>query len=162
MRNAIPSVAAGFPALSHNPGMAEKEVPAPTPPAWAQRFRAHMRRHNQSQEGLGAAMDPPVGQAAVGHWLRGLNQITIDRFFQLCTAAGADPREILFGETSAQAALETLRDHVVTRSPDKQFVPPSKPAETMPPKATRSPRGASKPPRQPKTPETASGRPRGR
>ena len=162
MENAIPSVAAGRLAISHNPGMAEKEAQSATPPAWAERFRAHMKRHHQSQEKVGGEMDPPVGQAAVGHWLRGLNQITVERFFQLCAAAGADPREILFGQTSAQAALETLRDHVVTRAPDKQFTPPAKPAETMPPRVNRPTKGASKPPKHPKTPETASGRPKGR
>lgn len=162
MKSAIPSVAAGFSTLSHNPGMAGKEVQAANPPAWAERFRAHMKRHKLSQEKLGQAFEPEITQGTIGHWLRGRSKITLEQFLVLCAAAGADPREILFGQTSAQAALDTLKDHVLTRGPDKQFTPPSKPAETMPPKAIKPPRGASRPPRHPKTPETASGRSRGR
>ena len=158
MQNAIPSVAAPLLGLSHNSGMAEEDHP----PEWAVRFRAHMKRHKQSQDALGAALEPPVGQAAVGHWLRGLNQITIDRFFQLCGAAGADPREILFGQTSAQAALDTLKDHVLTQGPDKQFSPPGKPAETMPPKAPRTPKAASVASKQPKASPAPSERAKAR
>lgn len=162
MENAIPSVAATFGALSHNPGMAEKDQQAANPPEWAKRFRAHMKRHKQSQESLGQEFEPVISQGTIGHWLRGRSKITLEQFFQLCAAAGADPRKILFDQSSAQAALEVLADHVVTNQPGKQFVPPDKPAETVPPKANRTAGGASKPSRQPKTPETAPGRPKGR
>lgn len=162
MKSAIPSVAAGFSGVSHNPGMAVQDQQAATPPAWAERFRAHMKRHKLSQEWLGQQFEPELTQATIGHWLRGRSKITLEQFLGLCAAAGADPREILFGQTSAQAALDTLKDHVLTRGPDKQFVPPNKPAETTPLGANTSHRGASKPPKRPKTPETASGRSRGR
>lgn len=146
MENAIPSVAAPFLGLSHNSGMAEEDHP----PEWAVRFRAHMKRHKQSQEALGEQLTPAVGQGAVGHWLRGRSKITLEQFLGLCAAAGADPRHILFGQTSAQAALDTLKDHVLTQGPDKQFSPPGKPAETMPPKAPRTPKAASVASKQPK------------
>ena len=142
--------------------MAEKDQQAATPPEWAARFRAHMKRHHQSQESLGELMEPEVSQGTIGHWLRGRSKITLEQFLGLCAAAGADPRKILFDQSSAQAALEILKDHVVTNHPDKHFVPPDKPAETTPLRANKAVKGASKPSRQPKTPETASGRSRGR
>lgn len=76
-----------------------------------------MRKNHLSQEALGEAMG--VSQGAVGHWLRGFREINLSDFWHLCAAAGADPREILFGETSAQAALDTLRDKVLATSPEK-------------------------------------------
>lgn len=155
MDKAIPSVAAPFLALSHNSLMADEDQEAATPPAWAPRFREHMRRHKLSQEKLGEGMQPQVSQGTVGHWLRGRSKITLEQFLGLCAAAGADPRKILFDQSSAQAALEILKDHVVTRGPDKQFVPPAKPAETMPPQAPRGRKTASGA-RQPATSGTRS------
>lgn len=64
---------------------------------WAARFRAHMRLHRLSQERLGT--DLGVTQGAIGHWLRGRSKITLEQFWALCEAAGADPKLILFGET---------------------------------------------------------------
>lgn len=107
----------------------------PQAPEWAPRFRAHMKRHGQSQESL--AEDLEVVQGTIGHWLRGRNPITLVDFLSLCAAAGADPRLILFGETTVQAALDTLKDRVLANNPDKQFNPPPPDATTMPPKGPR-------------------------
>ena len=85
---------------------------------WQQRFRAHMERHGQTQEKLGALLDPERTQATIGHWLRGVRQINLSEFLALCEAAGADPREILFGETTAEAALSALRATVLATKPD--------------------------------------------
>jgi transcriptional regulator with XRE-family HTH domain len=84
---------------------------------WQNRFRAHMRRHHLSQEAIGGHLG--VSQGAVGHWLRGDRDINLKDFFNMCGAAGADPREILFGESSAQAAIETLRTKIATSNPDQ-------------------------------------------
>lgn len=86
---------------------------------WQQRFRAHMARHGQTQEKLGALLEPERSQAAIGHWLRGVRDINLADFFQLCEAAGADPREILFGETTAEQALHTLQATVLATKPDR-------------------------------------------
>lgn len=86
---------------------------------WQQRFRAHMKRHGQSQEQLAAVLEPPRSQGAIGHWLRGVREINLTEFLALCQAAGADPREILFGETTAEAALHALQATVLATKPDK-------------------------------------------
>lgn len=86
---------------------------------WSERFRAHMRRHKLSQDHLGGQLNPQRTQATIGHWLRGIREINLREFFALCAAAGADPREILFGEDSAEAALSTLRAKVLATKPDR-------------------------------------------
>lgn len=79
---------------------------------WGPRFRAHMRLHRLSQERLGS--DLGVTQGAIGHWLRGRSKITLEQFWALCEAAGADPKLILFGETHPGLVTEirqTLTAH---------------------------------------------------
>lgn len=46
------------------------EFPTTTP----ERVRAVLERHNLRQEDLAALMDPPVEQATVSRWLRGLSE----------------------------------------------------------------------------------------
>ena len=77
---------------------------------WPRRFRQHMRKTGQTQETLGEALG--VSQGAIGHWLRGRNKINLEDFFRLCAAAKADPRLILFGESTAQAALAALQSEI--------------------------------------------------
>lgn len=81
---------------------------------WAGRFRAHMRLHRLSQERLGT--DLGVTQGAIGHWLRGRSKITLEQFWALCEAAGADPKLILFGE--AHPGLVTEIRQALTAHPE--------------------------------------------
>ena len=90
----IPPVAAGLLGLSYPAYMK----------GWGVRFKAHMRLHRLSQEALGESLG--VTQGAVGHWLRGRNKITLDDFWALCEAAGADPKLILFGSDRPNLVAE--------------------------------------------------------
>ena len=71
---------------------------------WGKRFRAHMKLHGLSQEALAEQIGRTQG--AVGHWLRGRNQINLDEFWELCAAAGADPKLILFGTDDTKLVSE--------------------------------------------------------
>ena len=81
---------------------------------WSKRFRAHMRLHRLSQERLAEALDRTQG--AIGHWLRGERKINLTEFWQLCEAAGADPKVILFGE-GQQGLVSEIRQ-VLTAHPE--------------------------------------------
>lgn len=87
-RNAIPYVGDEL----YPPGLGFQPMKG-----WGTRFRAHMRLHRLSQERL--AGDLGLTQGAIGHWLRGRSKITLEQFWRLCEAAGADPKLILFGDT---------------------------------------------------------------
>lgn len=69
-------------------------------PLWAKRLREHMALHKQSQESLAASMG--LTQGAIGHWLNGRRDISLKDFLSLCWNAGADPKYILFGNTSEE------------------------------------------------------------
>lgn len=63
-----------------------------------------MKLHGLSQEKLAAEIGRTQG--AIGHWLRGERAINLDEFWELCEAAGADPRLILFGTDNPQLVSE--------------------------------------------------------
>ena len=93
-QKAIPRVAARFYDISKIVDMKD----------WAKRFRHHMGIHGQSQESLGEVLG--VTQGAIGHWLRGRNQINLSDFWRLCEAAGAEPKLILFGSNNPALVSE--------------------------------------------------------
>jgi transcriptional regulator with XRE-family HTH domain len=74
---------------------------------WSNRLRAHMRRMKISQEKVAEHLG--MTQGGVAHWLNGRREINLSDFFRLCSAAAADPREILFADKNAGAVLRDLR-----------------------------------------------------
>jgi transcriptional regulator with XRE-family HTH domain len=62
---------------------------------WQQRLRAHMREEGITQAEIANRLD--LTQGAIGHWLRGRNEITLKDFARLCRAAGANAQYIMFG-----------------------------------------------------------------
>jgi transcriptional regulator with XRE-family HTH domain len=53
-----------------------------------ERLREIRKAAGLSQTELGAMLDTPIGQAAIGHWETGLHKPDSDRLFQLADALG--------------------------------------------------------------------------
>lgn len=97
---------------------------------WQNRFKTLMEEHQQSQEAIANNMG--VTQGAVGHWLSGRRDISLSTFFQLCMAAGFDPKYILFGDNgTVHAVKDSIVAKVLTANPSsneahKEFVQKTK------------------------------------
>lgn len=62
---------------------------------WGRRLRAHMKEHKQ--RGVNLASKVGISESGLRSWINGNREINLSDFFNLCAAAKADPRIILFG-----------------------------------------------------------------
>lgn len=74
---------------------------------WGARIRAHMKQHKIRRGRVAELMG--VDYSQVGHWQEGRRDIFLEDFFRLCAGIKADPREILFGESAVDAAIDVLQ-----------------------------------------------------
>jgi transcriptional regulator with XRE-family HTH domain len=67
-----------------------------------------------------------VSYSQVGHWQNGTRFPRLDDFFKLCEFIRSDPRVILFGEFTVDAAIETIRQPHLTlaHSSETEELPP--------------------------------------
>jgi transcriptional regulator with XRE-family HTH domain len=63
--------------------------------SWGIRLRVHLKEKRQRPVGLAAKMG--ISESAMRSWINGNREINLSDFMALCSAAGADPRQILFG-----------------------------------------------------------------
>jgi DNA-binding transcriptional regulator YdaS (Cro superfamily) len=47
------------------------------------RLDEYMREHKLTQAALGALLSPPISQAQVSQWFRGLTRVTLDQALQI-------------------------------------------------------------------------------
>lgn len=115
----IPFVAHGYVTPLDNYGM----------DTWRKRLDDHIEGGGPSRADIAEKLGRNV--SAVGHWITGRNRINLDEFLALCTAAKADPRQILFGEMTLEVAQKTISDAVeearrlrlVSQTPSDEFPP---------------------------------------
>ncbi len=94
---------------------------------WQKRFKAYLVDKGLSKTEVAARMGVTGG--ALGHWLSGIREINLNDFMRLCKVSEADPKHILFGETSLITEIRELvrQETKVTppSPPKKQTVPAS-------------------------------------